>query len=98
MGYAIDHCEERAAVREADWSSQDFSEAVMERVGEIVEDTFISGKRAKRPSHKFRAVEIVAYSIAQHVIENGASTLANDFGQDLERLKQLAVSTHISGC
>jgi hypothetical protein len=93
--YAINHCGLRNAILDAGMSRADFTEAVMKRTGEIVSDAQ-TGKQSA--AHKFGGVELCAQSVARVVIDEGARQVAQDLDVDLERLKNLATSAHISGC
>jgi len=82
--YVINHCGFYQQVLDSGMDSADFTEAVMEQVGKIVEGT-LAGKSVK--PHKFPGVELVAKSVALHVIEDGARQVAQDLDVDVDRLK-----------
>ncbi len=92
--YAINHCDLRDKIKSV-MSREDFKEAVMERTGEIVSAT--QGGTSKK-AHKLHGVELVAQSIARSVIDEGAKMVAEDMGVDIDQLKELAASEHISFC
>jgi hypothetical protein len=93
--YAINHCELVEEIRNKNLDSDDFKEEVMNRVPGIIE-SIKTGKTTK--PHKLAGVELVAFSLAIHVIEEGARQIASDLDVDLDRLKKHAVSEHISSC
>ncbi|QQR82624.1 hypothetical protein IPJ70_00725 [Candidatus Campbellbacteria bacterium] len=50
------------------------------------------------PVHARPGVQLLAVSIANHVIADGAQRLATYIGLDLDRIKKTAASDHISSC
>jgi len=96
MSHAINHCELTSQVREAGHSVDDLKEMVMERAGQIVAEAFTGGKKSKR--HDLPGVELMALSVAMHVINEGANEVAGDLELDLGELKEHATGEHISSC
>ncbi|MBT6691378.1 hypothetical protein HOB10_03540 [Candidatus Parcubacteria bacterium] len=94
MHNVINHCELYREVQ-GSMDTADFQEAVMTRAGEIVE----AAKNGQTSDpHNLRGVEIVAWSVAQHVLNEGARQIASDLGVEIDRLKRQASSQHISSC
>jgi hypothetical protein len=93
--YSINHCELVSKAQDGGLDEAGFKEAVLERTFQIVEAARIN--KVTKP-HEFEAVEIVAQSVARHVIEEGAKKIALHFSANLEDLKRLAASQHISSC
>lgn len=94
--YAINHCGLRDEIKGAGLSKADFQEAVMERAGQIVAAVVDPKKRGKR--HPLPGVELAAKAVANDALDKGAAKLAKDFNVDLQDLKKLASSQHISFC
>lgn len=97
--YAIDHCEMSRDIFDSGLDSDDVRELVIERSGEIIENMLKDGK--KGDPHEFPGIELMAMSIASHVIDEGAIKVAKDFHireEEMEKLKSHAASRHISTC
>lgn len=93
-GYAINHCDLTREIL-AQMSSEDYTEQVMNRVAEVVAD--IRDGQTSKP-HELRGIEVTAQSIAWNVVHEGARMIASDLDVDIEQLKTLASSQHISSC
>ena len=96
MGHAINHCGLTRAIGQAGLTRHDFQEEVMNRAAELI-TAAQTGQNGPKP-HKLAGVELVAQSVATHVIDEGARQVACDMNVDLRQLKELAASQHISSC
>ena len=95
MAHAIDHCGMRDQIK-AKMKSADFKEAVLARVGKII-DGINTGKSAQ--AHALPGVELVAQAVAAKVVAAGAAQVYVDVtGEKLDDFATLASSQHISGC
>ena len=93
--HVINHCGFTAEIKKAGIDELGFRELVMERDGQII--TSITSGQPTAP-HKFAGVELAAFAVAMSVINEGAEEIARDLGTDLDDLKELASSQHISSC
>lgn len=96
MKYAINHCDLCQEVEDGGMSKPDIQEALMERVGQIIAETYRGGKKSK--PHKYLGIELMAKAVAQEVIQEGANKVAKDLNIDLTEMTDLAKSSHISFC
>ncbi len=91
----IDHCTMTSEIEKAGMSKEDIQEAVLERVGKLVEAK-LAGIEIVPSDHK--GIDLIAIVVADRVISEGAVIVAQDLKVDLEELKAHASKKHISFC
>ncbi len=92
--YIINHCGLVAEIQEK-MTSDDFKELVITRAGQIVQER-MNGKSFKKS--KLKGVEVVAQHLAADLVEGGAKAITDDLDVNLDEMKELVKSNHISSC